>query len=160
MKLMKVILFVLTTFHIQKLFGQNGYSLEFEDVVTLSVDSLIYPTNGVYTKSYIVPAGTVLKINSGHLSSAAVGTATPKIYTGFLKINNNLIIGADTALLNLGTSGYRFLMLRITPEKAIWAPSNATVILGVEINQPLPYSTNGPLFSNWISGVLFRKVSN
>lgn len=108
-----------------------------------------------------MPQGTILKINSGHLSSygAASFANNVKYYTGFLKINNDLIVGADTAYGAEGSTSIKALILRINPENAIWAPSNATVILGVEITSQVNGSPP-PLFSNWISGVLFRKVPN
>lgn len=146
----------------------NGYSLEFEDVVTLSVDSLSFPSPGTITKSFTVPAGTVLKISSGHLSLLAnkayvSSTQGRNIVTGFLKINGNTIIGADTSMMVYNASGsYITSIYRIKPDQPIWAPSNATVTIGVVITDDtfLTAITQATLFSNWISGVLFRKVQN
>ncbi len=144
-----------------KAFSQNGYRLEFEDVITLSVDTLKAPAIGIYTKSYTVPTGTVLKINSGRLSLYCE-QANAKVYTGFLKINENLIVGADSATTaftsSSGTGSLHAFILRLTPETPIWAPANSTVVLGVEVVNT-KFSTLA-LHSNWISGVLFRKVPN
>ncbi len=148
--------------------SQNGYSLEFEDVVTLSVDSLGSPSSGTtITKSFTVPSGTVLKISSGHISSYNFSPQNSGIYppfkivTGYLKINNNTIIGADSSMastrfFNREANGSIF---RIRPDEPIWAPSNSIVTIGVLISNA-DYIGTLPLFSNWISGVIFRKVPN
>ncbi len=140
----------------------NGYTLEFEDVVTLSVDSLLTPPVGtVITKSYTVPSGMVLKINSGRISRFRQNNITG-VLAGFIKVNDNLIIGADTSmpgLLASGTGAYSGSVYHLRPDQPIWAPSNSVVTLGVSVGAVISL-TSYPLFSNWFSGVLFRKVPN
>ncbi len=140
----------------------NGYTLEFEDVVTLSVDSLIAPAAGTtIIKSYTVPPGMVLKINSGRISSFRQNNFSG-VLIGFIKINDNLIIGADTSMAGLlasGTGSAIGSIYRLKPDQPIWAPSNSTVMLGVSVGY-VPSIASFPLFSNWFSGVLFRKVPN
>jgi len=143
----------------------NGYTLEFEDVVTLSVDALTSPSAGTtITKTYTVPAGMVLKINSGRISMWKSGNSSTNTNigaVGYIQVDNNLIVGADTSMNGLfGTSASGTIagsIFRIKPDQPIWVPSNSTVTLGVTVYQTLNLFT---LFSNWFSGVLFRKVPN
>lgn len=158
-----LILFLMTLFSKTEIFAQNGYRLEFEDVVTLSVDSInAFSTPNTRTKSYTVPLGTVLKITSGHLSMGGLSSNT-RFTIGYLKISDQTIVGSDSVVSFLATytpNTYWRTTYKITPESPIWAPSGAVVILGVQQDNSAtnPNATCG--CSNWISGVLFRKVPN
>lgn len=148
------------------LFSQNGYRLEFEDVITLSVDSMYIPASpSVRIKSFTVPQGTVLKISGGQISSSGQypgGTSNHRIMSGYIKIDDNFIFGADSVTTS-GTSTFNGVYwrstYRINPERAIWAPSGSTVVLGVETHLAGPWGS-AFLASNWITGVLYRKVPN
>ncbi|MBL0334926.1 MAG: hypothetical protein IPP73_06305 [Chitinophagaceae bacterium] len=132
--------------------------------MTLSVDSIYTPNViTVRTKSFTVPLGTVLKISGGQISMSGQNSGVNfRLTTGFIKIDNNLILGADSLVTNAVSSFngvYWRSTYRITPDKPIWAPGGATVVLGVDI-QSTAGGTSAFLASNWITGVIYRKVAN
>jgi hypothetical protein len=143
---MKNLLFTLVMFLAATSFSnaQNGYSLEFEDVVTLSVETTAIPGANTGSKTYTVPANTVLKISSGCISyynstnfvTLAVGNETiTNINTDALTSSNNVIW------------------------QPIWAKEGIVITLTYSIDSttlPNVKSVN----CGHISGTLFRKVAN
>jgi hypothetical protein len=113
--------------------AQNGYTLEFEDVVTLSVESDTIIPAGTVTKTYTVPANCVLKISSGCLFWSS-------------SLNANLKVGSE------------IFSFRQTNANNVWQPIWAKA--GTTITLTSYLSTATVLHCGFISGTLFRKVAN
>lgn len=135
---MKNTLFTLLTIFATSSFSiaQNGYSLEFEDVVTLSVESAIaFPIGATGSKTYTVPANMVLKISTGCLQYT-----TNSMYA-------TLTIGSETI------TGIQTVTSTLWP---IWASSGTTVTLAFANIS----GTSKEMICGFITGTLFRKVPN
>lgn len=137
---MKNLLFTLVIFLAATSFSnaQNGYSLEFEDVVTLSIESLPSGTTG--SKTYTVPANTVLKISSGCLTYSATYIVT-------------LTVGSEI-ITNVSTKTQIPTTAPIVAWQPIWAKEGTLVTLTYNA----PSGVN--ITCGYISGTLFRKVAN
>lgn len=123
--------------------AQNGYSLEFEDVMTLSVESVIgqtYAAGATGSKTYTVPANMVLKITGGCIYNAASGAAS----------YSTLSVGSEVISFNRQNAG----SLTWVP---IWASSGTVITLTYKNNST---TTAYGLECGYITGVLFRKVAN
>jgi hypothetical protein len=147
--------------------AQNfGNSLAFHTAITLSNDTTAYPPVGtVLTKSYTVPAGSVLKITGGRLNSpfsdADRSGIRLYVYTTTLKIDNNSIFGqGEPYVINYGTSGTNFILaptaMKISSDEAIWVPEGKTVTLTTTIKTTAATA----VFNCWITGVVFKLVGN
>ena len=154
---MRSILFYVFLFISSASFSQNGYTLEFESTILLSLDTIgNIPANTTKTKSFTVPAGMVLKINSGIIGSVYVNTGLYQnswLMVGDLRIstpakNNEQTGQFNTASLTIG--GGRDGM------GPIWANE------GTEVKINALSNSNGNAFFTtcWIGGVLFRKIAN
>jgi hypothetical protein len=133
----------------------NGYSLEFESTILLSLDTVpIPPINTVRIKQFTVPAGTVLKINSGFLRNICVVT-NPITYQqkATLSIGNKNI----SPITSSGAGDW--FLISFTTENAIWANAGETVTLKFENTSYSPSTLNSISFC-WVGGVLFRKIAN
>ena len=86
-----ILIFALMLISLQS-FSQNGYTLEFESTILLSLDTLQIPANGtVRTKQFTVPAGMVLKINSGILTNNYADNSSSYVQRSTLKVGDALI---------------------------------------------------------------------
>lgn len=161
MSIKKKIVFFCMILLLQKVYSQNGYRLEFEDVITLSVDSVWVPLTAPTTrvKSYTVPLGTVLKITGGHISMIGGGAGITRMMTGYLQIDNQQILGADTNVVTF-VSPFKTAII-IKPDNPIWVPGGSTVsIVAILHATPTGSGTLTMFCSNWITGVVYRKVPN
>ena len=143
-------------FFSNKSFSQaNGYSLEFESTIILTLDTVpMPPNNTTRTKTFTVPTGMVLKINSGHLLNICVAT-NPITYQqkSTLTINNKTISPMTT------TQSGDWFRINFTTDNAIWANEGETVTLKFENTSYTSSVVNGISYC-WIGGVLFRKIPN
>lgn len=141
--------------------AQNGYRLEFEDVVTLSVDTVpnvTIPGNATWTESYTVPANMVLKINSGMLRNSPSGVGIGSLFQlAYLDIDGNVIGTYLSGYSSTSFADNKFEpYLQFSNDNALWVSAGKTIRLTFKNggNAALYYA-NG-----WVSGVLFRKISN
>jgi hypothetical protein len=152
-----IFIFVLS-FCIKGLYAQNGYSLEFEDVVLLSVDSssinsISVPLGICWTKSYTVPANMVLKINAGHIiGKNELQSPTYYVYA-YLEIDGKKLLGCSDALKSSSKDNFS----TFSNDYSVWVPSGKVVKL-VAVSQANVTGINFVL--GWVSGVLYRKVPN
>jgi hypothetical protein len=139
--------------------AQNGYSLEFEDVVMLSVDTAVatgsvFLVSQTWNKSFTVPANMVLKINAGHLQGQDKTTQFgiyPWAYS-------YLDIGGEKICANMTSDPSKDNYSTFSNEYSIWVPSGKTVRLTAVTTAYCGGYAALPL--GWVSGVLFRKVPN
>lgn len=160
-KMHRLIILVIITLQNTSLIAQtNGYSLEFADVVTKSIDSIGSISPGTYTKTYTVPPNHVLKIINGLITTVTSSGSTPR--RGFLKIGDNIITpgtlapspGFITDYTGAAGSTANFV-IKIFPENPVWAPAGSVVSINVLISSSV---TN--VIGNWFSGILYRMVPN
>jgi hypothetical protein len=140
-------------------FSQNGYTLEFETTILLSHDTTaMIPQSTIKIKQYTVPAGMVLKINSGMLSDYIATHLT--LQTSELIVGNQII---KSPFLGSAAQGIQQVSTIIggglEGVQPIWANEGTLVQLkfagGASGNFILP-SIRGC----WIGGILFRKIPN
>ena len=86
MKTKRIDLLIVLVLFANLMAAQNGYSLKFEDAFFMSVEN---PTShsgstAEVTRTFIVPAGCILEINSGCVEYVEAN----KIYSTTLKIGN------------------------------------------------------------------------
>lgn len=115
----------------------NGYSLEFEDVVTLSVESSVSVPAGSSSKTYTVPANCVLKISSGCVMTSGSNFVT------YLSVGNEIIKSVAT---KSGSNS--------SPWQTIWASAGTVITLTYTVT-----NTND-VTCGYISGTLYKKVAN
>lgn len=120
----------------------NGYSLEFEDVIFLSLINQPIPANSSTSVAYSVPSNMVLKITQG-----AVVNKTN--FQELLKIGNYYLNGYG---FDEGTDN-----TNSTEWPVLWVPSGTTVTLSANNLNSSEYT---PFKDPFITGVLFRKVAN
>lgn len=135
------LLTILTTTYFS--FAQNGYTLEFEDVMTLSVETIIgqqISPNAVGSKSYTVPAGMVLKITAGCFSHT--GTTNSVV--------TNLQIGSEVINYN-NASGANLTW------QPLWANAGSVLTLSYKNTNT---TTGRECTCGYITGTLFRKIAN
>ena len=135
------LLTILTTTYFS--FAQNGYTLEFEDVMTLSVETIIgqqISPNDVGSKSYTVPAGMVLKITAGCIYNPGANN----------NIVTNLQIGSEIINYNMG-SGANMSW------QPMWANAGSVLTLSYKNTNT---TTGKDCTCGYITGTLFRKIAN
>ena len=124
-------------------FAQNGYTLEFEEVMNLSVESVIgqtYAVNATGSKTYTVPAGMVLKITAGCLYNPGGNNA----------VLTNLQIGSEVVNRNSAFAAS-------TNWQPLWA--NAGTVLTLSYKN-VHTTTAIDCSCGFITGTLFRKIAN
>lgn len=145
-------------------FSQNGYSLEFETTILMSHDSTVLgppytiPQGTIKIKQYTVPAGMVLKINSGIISDYIATNAA--LQSSELIVGNQVI---KPPFLGSAAQGFQQVSTIIgggvDGVQPIWANEGTLVQLkftaGNSVNFYLPW-----IRSCWIGGVVFRKIPN
>jgi hypothetical protein len=124
-------------------FAQNGYTLEFEDVMTLSVETIIgqqISPNAVGSKSYTVPAGMVLKITAGCFShTGTTNSVVTNLQIGSEVINYNNASGANLSW------------------QPLWANAGSVLTLSYKNTNT---TTGRECICGYITGTLFRKIAN
>jgi hypothetical protein len=122
-----------------------GKSLAFQGAVTLSNDTLFNENASVptilITKTYTVPEGHILKINSGKLQT------NQGITDYVLTINGQNVIANSTALT-------------FSSENSVWAAPGTQIKLTTKGNKNALGSFVSSLSNFWISGVLFKILEN
>lgn len=145
----------------------NGYSLEFEDVITLSADSDVVITGGQgsvsWSRSYTIPAGQVLKITGGWLMAGGLSLTTHFSYQSFISTNNQKFYGIPAGPTPDVTVGSPTIY-KITHDSPIWITGGQTVSLTMSVEATagtITGSMTGTIpKGNWITGVVFKKVPN
>ncbi len=143
-------LVILCIFSLNTNAQSNGYRLEFFNGITLSNDSIALPSVGNdRLKSYTVPAGCVLKITSGIVSSLVYNNAY--IYLTILNVDNNKIMPQTTTVSPWIING----------DAPLWVPEGKTVSLVTSRGTGTPAGFQYSQVTNcWISGVVFKLVAN
>jgi len=133
--LLAIIAFSISIFNCQA--QTNGYSLEFEDVVTLSVESNTNVPLGSGNKTYTVPANCVLKISSGCVMVSGAN------YFTSVSLGSEIITACPT---KNGASSNDW--------QPIWVSAGTLVSLNYTV------TTTNQIGCGYISGTLFKKVAN
>lgn len=133
----------------------NGYSLEFDSTLILSLDTVPIPSApAVRTKQFTVPTGMVLKINSGYLRN---------YYCNFPNYCQKTTLTIGSSIISpthLSAAGFQDdYLMSFNTSNAIWVNAGQTVVLKFESNTSIPSSWNA-ISHCWIGGVLFRKIPN
>ena len=159
---MKSILFYILLFTSTVSFSQNGYTLEFESTVLFSLDTLgIPPNNTVRTKQYTVPAGMVLKINSGILSNHFADNSSSYVQRSSLKVGDAFIYPEQICCNGDNFQNSQTLVINEGGEamSPIWANEGTLIILKYERIANVTGAVLG-ISGCWFGGVLFRKIPN
>lgn len=159
---MKSILFYILLFTSTVSFSQNGYTLEFESTVLFSLDSIAIPPIGtVRTKQYTVPAGMVLKINSGILTTNFSLNSPNYIQYSSLKVGDALITPDQICCQGENFLNSHAIVIGEGGESMspIWA--NEGTLIELRYGRGNGYSGNiFGIAGCWFGGVLFRKIPN
>lgn len=141
----------------------NGYSLEFEDVITMSADSDVVITAPIsWSRTFTIPSGQVLKITTGWLfKTLSVSNRTGAyLYSTFITVNGQKyfapVVGPTTDVI----SG----AFKIIHDSPIWVSGGKTVGITMLVEASSgTVSGSAPAAipsGSWITGVLFKKVPN
>jgi hypothetical protein len=157
----KILIFTLMLISLRS-FSQNGYTLEFESTILLSIDSTLMPANGtIRTRQFTVPAGMVLKINSGILTNNYVDNNSTYAQRSTLKVGDAVISPDQICCEGENFRNSNTLIINEGGESMspIWANEGTVITLTYERMATFTSNILG-IAGCWFGGVLFRKIPN